>query len=165
MESFVSHFVLELKTFRGSFVLLRCHPKISCQRHRCNLLELFQLARIQCASPMLNIELLRAISPRLCQAPCPRLQKQMGAGKKSLHEVGDTPAPPTRKRYVPILPATDPKSQSNLAEKKTDGSTREQKRHIKLLHIKLFPVAPVTGPPGRVSGQKDLCSLGSEDST
>ena len=42
---------------------------------------------------------------------------------------------------------------------------REQKRHIKLLHIKLFPVAPVTGPPGRVSGQKDLCSLGSEDST
>ena len=31
---------------------------------------------------------------------------------------------------------------------------REQKRHIKLLHIKLFPVAPVTGPPGRVSGQK-----------
>ena len=42
---------------------------------------------------------------------------------------------------------------------------RKQKRHIKLLHIKLFPVAPVTGPPGRVSGQKDLCSLGSEDST
>ena len=42
---------------------------------------------------------------------------------------------------------------------------REQKRHIKLLHIKLFPVAPVTGPPGRVSGQKDLCYLGSEDST
>ena len=41
----------------------------------------------------------------------------------------------------------------------------EQKRHIKLLHIKLFAVAPVTGPPGRVSGQKDLCSLGSEDST
>ena len=42
---------------------------------------------------------------------------------------------------------------------------REQKRHIKLLHIKLFPVAPVTGPPGRVPGQKDLCSLRSEDST
>ena len=42
---------------------------------------------------------------------------------------------------------------------------REQKRHIKLLHLKLFPVAPVTGPPGRVSGQKDLCSLGSDDST
>ena len=44
---------------------------------------------------------------------------------------------------------------------------RERKRHIKLLHIKLllFPVAPVTGPPGRVSRQKDLCSLGSEDST
>ena len=30
-------------------------------------------------------------------------------------------------------------------------------------HIKLFPVAPVTGPGGRVSGQKDLCSLRSED--
>ena len=44
-------------------------------------------------------------------------------------------------------------------------SYREQKRHIKLFHIKLFPVAPVTGPPGRVSGRKDLCSLGSEDST
>ena len=42
---------------------------------------------------------------------------------------------------------------------------REQKRHIKLFHIKLCPVTPVTGPPGRVSGQKDLCSLGSEDST
>ena len=42
---------------------------------------------------------------------------------------------------------------------------REQRRHIKCLHIKLFPVALVTGPPGRVSGQKDLCSLGSEDST
>ena len=40
-----------------------------------------------------------------------------------------------------------------------------KKRHIKRLHIKLFPVAPVTGPPGRVSGQNDLCSLGSEDST
>ena len=36
----------------------------------------------------------------------------------------------------------------------------EQKRHIKLLHIKLFPVAPVTGPPGRVSGQKDFMFLG-----
>ena len=45
------------------------------------------------------------------------------------------------------------------------SENREQKRHIKLLHIKLFPVAPVTGPPGRVSGQKDLCSLISEDST
>ena len=43
--------------------------------------------------------------------------------------------------------------------------SREQKRHIKLLHIKLFPVGLVTGPPGRVSGQKDLCSLGSEDGT
>ena len=43
--------------------------------------------------------------------------------------------------------------------------TREQKRHIKLWHIKLCPVTSVTGPPGRVSGQKDLCSLGSEDST
>ena len=42
---------------------------------------------------------------------------------------------------------------------------REQRRHIKLFHIKLFPVGPVTGPPGRGSGQKDLCSLGSEDST
>ena len=42
---------------------------------------------------------------------------------------------------------------------------REQKRHIRLLHINLFRVAPVTGPPGRVSRQKDLCSLGSEDST
>ena len=42
---------------------------------------------------------------------------------------------------------------------------REQKRHIKLSHIELFPVALVTGPPGRVFGQKDLCSLGSEDST
>ena len=42
---------------------------------------------------------------------------------------------------------------------------REQKRHIKLWHIKLCPVTSVTGPPGRVSGQKDLCSLGSEDST
>ena len=42
---------------------------------------------------------------------------------------------------------------------------REQKRHIKLLHIKFFPVAPVTGPPSRESGQKDLCSSGSEDST
>ena len=31
--------------------------------------------------------------------------------------------------------------------------------------IKLFPVAPVTSPPGQVSGEKDLCSLGSEDST
>ena len=41
----------------------------------------------------------------------------------------------------------------------------EQKRHVKLLHIKLFAAAPVTGPPDRVSGQKDLCSLGSEDST
>ena len=36
---------------------------------------------------------------------------------------------------------------------------REQKRHIKLLHIELFPVAPVSGPPGRVSGQKDLCNF------
>ena len=35
----------------------------------------------------------------------------------------------------------------------------KKKRHIKLLHIQLFPVAPVTGPPGRVSGHKDLCSL------
>ena len=43
--------------------------------------------------------------------------------------------------------------------------SREQKRHIKLLHIKLCPVGPVTGPPSRVSGQKDVCSLGSEDST
>ena len=42
---------------------------------------------------------------------------------------------------------------------------REQKRHIKLLHIKLFPVGPVTGPPGRVSGQNNLCSLGSADRT
>ena len=42
---------------------------------------------------------------------------------------------------------------------------REQKRHIKLFHIKLFPLTPVTGPPGRVSRQKDLCSLNSEDST
>ena len=40
-----------------------------------------------------------------------------------------------------------------------------EKSHIKLLHIKLFRVAPVTGPPGRVSGQEDLCCLGSEDST
>ena len=46
-----------------------------------------------------------------------------------------------------------------------NSRNREQKRHIKLLHIKLLPVAPVTGPPGRVSGQKDLCSLGSDDST
>ena len=42
---------------------------------------------------------------------------------------------------------------------------REQKRHIKLWHTKLCPVTLVTGSPGRVSGQKDLCSLGSEDST
>ena len=34
-----------------------------------------------------------------------------------------------------------------------------------LLHINLFLLAPVTGPPGRVSGQKDLCSLVSEDRT
>ena len=34
------------------------------------------------------------------------------------------------------------------------GTIREQKRHIKLLHIKLFPVAPVTGAPGQASGQK-----------
>ena len=40
-----------------------------------------------------------------------------------------------------------------------------RKRDIKLWHIKLCPVTSVTGPPGRVSGQKDLCSLGSEDST
>ena len=45
------------------------------------------------------------------------------------------------------------------------SGSREQKRHIKLLHIKLFPVTLVTGPPGRASGQKDLCALGSEDST
>ena len=43
--------------------------------------------------------------------------------------------------------------------------SREQKRHIELLHVKLFPVALVTGPPGRVSRQKDLCCLRSEDST
>ena len=43
-------------------------------------------------------------------------------------------------------------------------ASREQNRHIKLLHIKLLPLAPVTDPPGRVFGQKDLCSLGSEDS-
>ena len=43
---------------------------------------------------------------------------------------------------------------------------REQKRHIKLLHIKLCPVTSVTGLPGRVPpGQKDLCSLRSEDRT
>ena len=43
---------------------------------------------------------------------------------------------------------------------------REKKRHIRLLHIKLFFVTPgVTGLPGRVPGRKDLCSLGSEDST
>ena len=40
-----------------------------------------------------------------------------------------------------------------------------RKRHIKLWHIKLCPVTSVTGPPGRVSGRKDLCSLGSDDST
>ena len=52
------------------------------------------------------------------------------------------------------------------AQKVENGvENREQKRHIKLSHIKLFPVAPVTGPPGRVSRQKDLCCLGSEDST
>ena len=33
---------------------------------------------------------------------------------------------------------------------------------LELLHIKIFPVA---GRPGRVSGQTDLCSLGSEDTT
>ena len=37
---------------------------------------------------------------------------------------------------------------------------REQKRHIKLWHIKLCPAIPVAGLPGH----KDLCSLGSEDS-
>ena len=36
---------------------------------------------------------------------------------------------------------------------------RDQKRHIKLLHIKLCPVTLVTGLFGRVPGQKDLCSL------
>ena len=50
-------------------------------------------------------------------------------------------------------------------EESSQPEVWEQKRHIKLLHIKLFPAALVTGPPGRVSGQKDLCSLGSEDST
>ena len=41
----------------------------------------------------------------------------------------------------------------------------EEKAH-KLLHIlKLFSVTPVTGLRGRVPGQKELCSLGSEDST
>ena len=42
---------------------------------------------------------------------------------------------------------------------------RVQKRHIKLCHTKLCPVTPVTGLPGRVPGQRDLCSLGSDDST
>ena len=42
---------------------------------------------------------------------------------------------------------------------------REHTRHIKFLHMKLSPVNPVTGLPGRVPGQKDVCSLGSEDST
>ena len=41
---------------------------------------------------------------------------------------------------------------------------REEKRHIKLWHIKLFPVTPVTGP-GRVPGHKNVWSLGFEDST
>ena len=40
-----------------------------------------------------------------------------------------------------------------------------EKAHKNFFHIKLCPVTPVTGLPGRVSGQKDLCSLGSEDST
>ena len=31
--------------------------------------------------------------------------------------------------------------------------------------LKLCPITPVTGLPGRVPGQKDLRSLGSEDST
>ena len=60
-----------------------------------------------------------------------------------------TPSPKTRTIAATLFAAT----------------VREQKRHIKLLHIKLVPVAPVTGPPGRVSRQKDLCYLGSEDST
>ena len=58
-----------------------------------------------------------------------------------------------------------PKTGSQMGHFGPQKVYREQKRHIKLLHIKLFPVAPVTSPPGRVSGQKDLCSLGSEDST
>ena len=45
---------------------------------------------------------------------------------------------------------------------------RGQKRHrnIGLLgHINHFSVTPATGPPGRVPGQKCLCSLGSAHST
>ena len=42
-----------------------------------------------------------------------------------------------------------------------ENKERAEMAQIKLLQ-KLFPVAPVTGPPGRVSGQKDLFSLGSD---
>ena len=41
----------------------------------------------------------------------------------------------------------------------------EQTRHIKAYHIKLCPVILVTGLPGRVSGQRDLCCLSPEDRT
>ena len=37
---------------------------------------------------------------------------------------------------------------------------REQKRHIKLFHIKLCPVTPVTGPPGRGIRTKRFMFLG-----
>ena len=47
---------------------------------------------------------------------------------------------------------------------KTDN-TADQKRHLKAQHIKLCPVTPVAGLLGRISGQKDSCSMGSEDST
>ena len=40
-----------------------------------------------------------------------------------------------------------------------------EKAHIKLLQNNFFPVAPVTSPSGQVSGQRDLCFLGSEDNT
>ena len=54
---------------------------------------------------------------------------------------------------------------SCLAEEPVSPIFKDQKRHMKLWHVKLSPVTTVTGLPGRVPGQQDLCSLRSENST
>ena len=42
---------------------------------------------------------------------------------------------------------------------------KRQKRRITVWHMKLFAITPVTNLHGWVPGQKDLCSLGAEDSS
>ena len=45
------------------------------------------------------------------------------------------------------------------------SSSRNKQQHLEIEHMELCPVALVTSPPGRAPREKDLCSLGSKEST